>query len=121
MEMEITCGKAALRSIRMETAPAETGGFCTNATLDFMIVEKGAVVQCRFSVYGIQSLFLGDCGSVCTYDGLFLQDHKPDGWQTDNRYVLCDAEDMCRIAATRIALQEKRQTDANAWEEYLSE
>lgn len=50
MEIEITCGKAALYSIRMETAPAETGGFCTNATLDFMIVEKGAVVQCRFSV-----------------------------------------------------------------------
>lgn len=73
MEIEITCGKAALYSIRMETAPAETGGFCTNATLVFMILENGAAVQCLFSVSGIQSLSLGDGGSVCTYDGLFYR------------------------------------------------
>lgn len=114
MEIEITCGKAALYSIRMETAPAETGGFCTNATLVFMILENGAAVQCLFSVSGIQSLSLGDGGSVCTYDGLFLQDRKPDGWQADNRYVLCDAEGMCRIAAARIVLREKRLMQASA-------
>lgn len=121
MEIEITGGKAALYSIRMETTPAETGGFCTNATLVFMILENGAVVQCLFSVYGIQTLSLGDGGRVYTYDGLILQDRKPDGWQADNRYVLRDAEGMCRIAAARIVLEEKRPMQASAWQEYLSE
>lgn len=52
MEIEITCGKAALYSIRMETAPAETGGFCTNATLVFMILENGARFNACFPFPG---------------------------------------------------------------------
>lgn len=58
---------------------------------------------------------------IMTIDGLYLVDHKKEGWESANRYELFDAHQELRIIAANIEVIEKKVIIDKNWYKYLNE
>lgn len=121
--MEIFTGTVAIRSMDLKVKLNEDEQFEMGGLIKRIAVaeEKDTIRQICLYISDIMALSLPSDSKIMTIDGLYLEDHKKEGWESANRYELFDVHQEMRMIAANIKVIEKKVIVDKNWYKYLNE